>query len=248
MSIEIPRISHPFKGNGKNIESKIRKAIKEFSMLSDVKSLAIALSGGKDSLCLLYMLNAINGKGFEKINLSAIHIDGDYSCGASFDKNYLNDICKSLDIKLYTSELKNNLKILDCYECARKRRKLMFEIAKKNDIDTIAFGHHKDDNIQTLLLNLFHKAEFEGMMPKIKFTRFGITIIRPLIFVEEKDIIEFAKQNNILKIFCKCPVGQTSKRKAVKNIIENIENEFPNVKTNLSKSSFVYSFKKALTE
>ncbi|KKK80568.1 hypothetical protein LCGC14_2822180, partial [marine sediment metagenome] len=72
------------------------------------------------------------------------------------------------------------------------------------------------------------------------------TIIRPLIYVSEKDIITFAKQNEILKTFCKCPMGQKSKRNDVKKIILNIENNFPNIKSNLSKASFLYGSKKAL--
>jgi tRNA 2-thiocytidine biosynthesis protein TtcA len=246
MNIEIPKISHPFNGIGKKIESKIRKAIFDFSMLQNINSLAVALSGGKDSLCMLFILKAILGRGFDNLELCAIHIDGDFSCGPSYERNFLKDICDDLKIKIYFENLKNNLKNIDCYICARERRKLIFDIAKKNNINTIAFGHHRDDNIETLIMNLFHKAEFEGMLPVIKFKKFDITIIRPLIYVEEDEIIKFAKHYEILRTFCKCPIGQTSKRKEVKKIINEIEKQFPNVKSNLSQASFVYSLKKAL--
>jgi len=246
MNIQISKITHPFKPIGKKIESKIRKALFEFEMLKNTKSLAIALSGGKDSLCMLFMLKAILGRGFDKIELSAIHIDGDLSCGASFEKKFLQEICDKLEVKLYLKEVKINLKKLDCYSCSRKRRGLIFEIAKAKNIDTIAFGHHMDDNIQTVLLNLFHKAEFEGMMPKIKMHKFGVSIIRPLIFVEEVEILKFAKLYEFLKTFCKCPIGQNSKRKDVKKIIDNIEDTFPSIKSNLSRASFLYGSKKAL--
>lgn len=240
------KISHPFNPIGKKIESKVRKALFYFDMLKNVDSLAVALSGGKDSLCMLFMLNAIIGRGFDKIDISAIHIDGDFSCGPSCERKFLKDICDDLNIKIYFENLKNNLTNIDCYTCARERRKIIFDIAKKNKIKTVAFGHHRDDSIQTLLMNLFHKAEFEGMMPVLKFKKFDITIIRPLIYVEEEEIINFAKHYEILKTFCKCPIGQTSKRKDVKKIINEIENIFPNIKSNLSQASFVYSSKKAL--
>lgn len=246
MTIEIPKISHPFNNVGKKIESKVRKALLEFSMLKDVKSLAIALSGGKDSLSLLFMLKAIIGRGFDKIELSAIHIDGDFSCGPSCERKFLKDICEDLNIKIFFENLKINLKNLDCYKCARERRKIIFDIAKKNNINAIAFGHHRDDNIQTLLLNLLHKAEFEGMLPVLKFKKFDVSIIRPLIYVEEDEIIQFAKYYNLLRTYCKCPIGQTSKRKDVKKIIDDIEKTFPNTKTNLSQASFVYASKKAM--
>jgi len=246
MSIELPNIQHPFKKLGKKIESKIRKALYDYSMVENLKTLAIALSGGKDSLCLLFMLKAILNRGFDNIDLLAIHIDGDFSCGASFHKTYLKSICNSLNIKFITKDLKINLNESNCYSCSRKRRKLIFEIAKENNINTVAFGHHKDDNIQTLFLNLFHKAEFKGILPKIKFHKFGITIIRPLIYVDEMEIINFAKQYNIFKTFCKCPLSQKSKRKEIKKIIDDIQPFFPNIKSNLSKASFTYGTKKAL--
>ncbi|MBN2479137.1 MAG: tRNA lysidine(34) synthetase TilS [Parachlamydiales bacterium] len=243
--MEIPKLKLPLKGVGKKIESMVRKALYEFSMLEGKKSLAVALSGGKDSLTLLFMLKAIIGRGFEDIDLHAIYIDGDYSCGSSIEKKFLQSICENLKIKFTSKELKNDIKASNCYVCARKRRNLIFEIAKENGIDTIAFGHHKDDNIQTLLLNLFHKGEFEGMMPNIKFKKIDVTIIRPLIYVSEQEIITFSKQNNFLRTFCKCPLGQTSKRNKISKIIKEIESDFPNIKTNLSLSSFTYSFNKA---
>src|SRR3990167_8030205 len=101
MSVLIPNISHPFSGTGKKIESKIRKALFDFSMLENIDTLAIALSGGKDSLTLLYMLNFIAGKGFKKIKLTAIHIDGEFSCGASVNRNFLKKICDDLKINIF---------------------------------------------------------------------------------------------------------------------------------------------------
>jgi len=248
MNIEISKISHPFNSVGKKIESKVRKALFDFSMLQNVNSLAVALSGGKDSLCMLIMLKAILGRGFEKKDIFAIHIDGDYSCGPSYERKFLKKICDELDVKIFFENLKNNFKDIDCYACARQRRKLIFDIAKKHEINTVAFGHHRDDNIQTLILNLFHKAEFEGMLPIIKFKKFDMTVIRPMIYVEENEIIKFAKYYQFLRTFCKCPIGQTSKRKEVKRIINEIEKKFPNIKSNLSQASFVYSLKKALDD
>ncbi|NGX56898.1 MAG: tRNA 2-thiocytidine biosynthesis protein TtcA [Candidatus Anoxychlamydiales bacterium] len=232
--------------NSKKIESKIRKALYEFEMLKDINSLAIALSGGKDSLTLLYMLSKIIGNGFDNIKLIAIHIDGSFSCGANVSKKYLSDICKSLNVEFVTQTLDIPYDKLNCYSCSRDRRRLIFDISKKNDCSTIAFGHHRDDNIQTLLLNLFHKAEFASMMPKIKFKKISSTIIRPLIFVEEQEIITFAKVNNFLKTTCQCPFGNSTNRKKIDKIINQIEFDFPNIRNNLSLSSFTYGSKKAL--
>src|SRR3990167_5730866 len=101
MNIEIPKISHPFNKVGKKIESKVRKALFDFSMLENIDSLAVALSGGKDSLCMLFMLKAIIGKGFKNIDLYAIHADGDFSCGPSYERNFLKSLCDELNVKIF---------------------------------------------------------------------------------------------------------------------------------------------------
>ena len=246
MNIKIPQISHPFMGIGKKIESMARKAIFDFSMLKGIKKLAIALSGGKDSLCLLFMLKAILKHSVDDIELVAIHIDGDFSCGASFEKKFLQLLADEIGVKIYFKEQKIYLKKNNCYSCSRVRRKLIFDTAKENDIETIAFGHTRDDNIQTVILNLFHKGDFEGMLPKIKLHKFEVTLIRPLIYVSEKEILQFANNYKILKTFCKCPIGQTSKRKEVKKIIKEIQDSFPNIEENLSKAAFLYGSQKAL--
>ncbi len=231
----------------KKIESQMRKALYDFSMVENISSLAIALSGGKDSLTMMLMLKKILGRGFNNLKLLAIYIDGDFSCGPSEQKNILKKICEDNNIDFISKELNQKIDALNCYKCARERRKLIFKTAKENNINTIAFGHHRDDNIQTLLLNLFHKGEFEGMQPVIKFQKLDVTIIRPLIYITEQEIINFAKQNHFLKIICKCPIGQKSKRKEIDKIISNIDRSFPNIRKNLSTASFIYGSKKALS-
>jgi tRNA 2-thiocytidine biosynthesis protein TtcA len=158
MTVQIPTALPPFTKLGKSIESATRKALYDFEMLKNVKNLAIALSGGKDSLTLLFMLNAINGLGFPKINLYAIHVAGKYSCGAGVDQNFLRAICKQLNITFIVKNAKQQTTKLNCYSCSRQRRKILFDAAKDVKAHTIAFGHHRDDSIQTLLMNLFHNG------------------------------------------------------------------------------------------
>lgn len=238
-------VAPPWTKTGKYIESLCRKALYDFEMLRDVSSLAIALSGGKDSLTLLYMLSNISGKGFPKIDLTAIHVDGEFSCGAEVNKNYLKKICDSLHVKLILCKSSILLENLECYPCARERRKLIFNEAKKAGCSHVAFGHTKDDNIETLLLNLFQKGEFSSMLPVLKMYRYDITILRPLIYVEESDILEFASQYNFLRSRCNCPKGAVSHRKKVDDILNSIEKTFPKVRSNLAQSAFLYGSKKA---
>jgi tRNA(Ile)-lysidine synthase TilS/MesJ len=110
----------------------------------------------------------------------------------------------------------------------------------------VAFGHHRDDSAQTLLLNLLHKAEFAANLPKVPMHDYGVTIVRPLIYVAEAALREFAKQYGFARITCQCPVGQHSKRRVVEEWIQSIEPHFPHVRSNLAKAALLYGSDKAL--
>jgi tRNA(Ile)-lysidine synthase TilS/MesJ len=118
-------------------------------------------------------------------------------------------------------------------------------MAKKEGCTTVAFGHHRDDNAQTLLMNLLHKGEFAGLLPKITLFKYGITIIRPLIFVAESDIKTFAKQHGFLRCTCQCPAGQTSLRKKADLLLDSISTYYPHARLNLSRASLLYGSTKA---
>jgi len=239
---------HPWALCGKKIETLCRKALFDYEMLENIDSLAIALSGGKDSLTLLFMLAHIMGKGFPKFKINAIHVEGDFSCGAEVNKNYLKTICDQLDVNLVFARSSLLQKNLECYPCSRERRKLIFNEAKALGCDTVAFGHHKDDNVQTLLLNLFQKGEFASMLPKIKMHKFEITIIRPLIYVEQKEIVQFAMHYNFLRTRCNCPIGALSQRKKIEDLLTYTERLFPHVRSNLALGSHLYGSDKAAKE
>jgi tRNA(Ile)-lysidine synthetase-like protein len=241
----IPLAQPPWTALGKRLESTFRKALFDFHMLEGVSKVAIALSGGKDSLALLYLLKAISGRGFPQLDIHAIHVSGEFSCGAGVDINYLQSICSQLEVPFITRSSTQKLETLECYSCSRERRRLIFDAAKSLNIDTIAFGHHRDDHVQTLLMNLLHKAEFAGNLPKIRMQEYGVTIIRPLIYIAEKDIRTFAQQQGFARIMCRCPVGQNSMRKRVDNLLEDIETLFPNARENIAQAGFTYGSNKA---
>ncbi len=242
--MNIPIARPPWKKGGKHLESLCRKALLQFSMVPE-GPIAIALSGGKDSLSLLFLLHAISGRGFFPFPLYAIHIEGEFSCGAGIEKGFLQSVCEELQIPFIVKKSTQKQENLECYSCSRERRKLIFDAAKELGIHTIAFGHHRDDQIQTLLLNLFQKGEFASLLPKLFLYHYQVTIIRPLILIPEKEIIEFAKSYEFRRFSCQCPIGQTSKRKTVERLIQSIEEEFPHARKNLSHSAFLYGSDKA---
>lgn len=244
--LECPLATPPWSSTGKKIESLIRKACYDFDLLQDAKSICVALSGGKDSLTLLFMLAAIKGRGFLDFALSAAHVSGEFSCGASMQESYLKKVCHQLKIPLVIQHATQKLEELECYSCSRERRKMIFAAAKELGASTIAFGHHQDDHVQTLLLNLLHKGEFEGNLPKVPMHRYGVTIIRPMIYVSENDVISFAQAHGFARVTCQCPVGQFSKRKKVEGHLRKMEADFPHLRGNLAQAGLKYGSKKAL--
>jgi tRNA 2-thiocytidine biosynthesis protein TtcA len=248
MNIGIPIARPPWTALGKELESLVRKALFDFSMLEkDVTKVAIALSGGKDSLALLFLLHAIRGRGFPLFQIYAIHVDGEFSCGAGVDAGFLGAICKELDVPLILRSSTQKREELECYRCSRERRKLIFEAAREVGATTVAFGHHRDDSAQTLLLNLLHKAEFAANLPKLHMNAYGVTIIRPLIYIDEESIRTFAQSSGFARISCQCPVGQNSKRKVVDQLLKEIEIHFPHARGNLAKAGLLYGSDKAAT-
>lgn len=241
MSVQLAQ--PPWTKLGKKIESATRKALYDFDMAD--QKITIALSGGKDSLTLLFMLAAISGRGFPDFGLSAVHVTGEFSCGAGVDIPYLSAICSSLNIPLTVRESNQKLDTLECYSCSRERRKLLFDAAEEFGSSTIAFGHHRDDNAQTILMNMLHKGEFCGNLPKLHMIDYEKTIIRPLTYVGEEEIRRFAQQQGFARVMCRCPVGQNSMRKKVNDLIGEIEVIYPNARENIARAGLKYGSDKA---
>ena len=242
---DLPIAKPPWTKIGKDIEKRVRKAVFENDLCQETK-IAIALSGGKDSLLLLFMLHAISGKGLPPMELTAIHIEGETSCGANIDKSLLQSICKKLHVHFICRKMPKLPSDYNCYICSRIRRKLLFATAKEHHISTIAFGHHRDDCIQTLLMNLLHKGEFAGMLAKVPMYRYETTIIRPLLYVAEKDIITFAEKYAFKRVTCQCIKAPFSKRSEIEKYIKLLEATYPHIRSNLFLANCNYGSSKAI--
>lgn len=244
-TISAPIVRPPWTGSGKKIESMVRKALFDFSLL-DGSPIAIALSGGKDSLTLLFMLRAILGRGFPDARIEAIHVTGAFSCGAGLHLEFIQSICEELEVPLHVIEVEQRRETLECYSCSRARRSAIFRKALELGCSTVAFGHHKDDMVQTLLMNVLHKGEFAGMLPKLFMKDYGVTIIRPMVYLSEKEIFSFASRCHYARITCQCPVGQDSKRKQTKELIEHMTDIFPHSLDNLASVARKHALPKAM--
>jgi len=231
--------SPPWTTHGKRLESAVRKAIFDFDLFENVSRIGVALSGGKDSITMLFLLHAISGCGVPPFEMVGLHVSHEGKAISPLVK----EACSHLSIPLYTKSMSYTHD--DCYSCSRERRRLLFSMAQETNCSTIAFGHHRDDNAQTLLMNLLHKAEFAGLLPKIHLAAYNTTIIRPLIYLEEKNIETFVSHYGLAGSTCQCAAGHMRLRKKTDRLLEKIEELYPNARGNLAQAALLFGSKKA---
>jgi len=219
------------------ISKRVGRAIMDYKMLCEDDKIAVAVSGGKDSLTLLRVLNDRRKFVPVKYEVLAVHIDMGYprSCAKKlerlFKKEKIPYHIEKVDILKKTKR-----KDINCFWCSWNRRKALFEVAERFGCTKIALGHHKDDIIETILLNLFFQGEISAMAAKQKLFGGKVTLIRPLAYVEEKMIKRFAKEEKIPHETCVCPRSVTSNRAKMGALIEDLRKICPDVKTNIFRS------------
>lgn len=219
------------------ISKRVGKAIMDYKMLSDGDKISVAVSGGKDSLTLLKVL--LDRQKFVpiKYEIMALHVDFGYprSFAPQLEKYF-----KELGVKYHivTSDVlkKTPSKDINCFWCAWSRRKILFETAYHYGFNKIAFGHHMDDIIETILLNLFFQGEISAMAAVQELFKGKIVIIRPLAYVEEYLIKRFAKSEKLPVLDCKCPHSAVSNRAKMGRIIADLKKTCPDVKKNIFRS------------
>ena len=219
------------------LSKKVGKAIMDYKMLEDGDKILVAVSGGKDSLTLLKILEQRRSFVPIKYELIAVHVDMGYKCihpkmlEKYFKKNKHAYRFKKLNILKDTPREK-----MTCFWCAWNRRKALFDTANKLGCNKVALGHHKDDIVQTFLLNLVFQGEISTMSPRQELFDGKIVLIRPLAYVEEKDCERFAKENSFPIPHCRCPNAGKTQRSQVAKLIKQIEKMSPNFKTNIFRS------------
>ncbi|MCG2713253.1 MAG: tRNA 2-thiocytidine(32) synthetase TtcA [Candidatus Omnitrophica bacterium] len=219
------------------ISKGMGRAIMDYKMLVPNDKIAVAVSGGKDSLTLLRLL--IDRQKFVpiKYDVVAVHIDMGYpkSISAKLEKYF-----KKLNVEykiIKTDILKKTAKSkINCFWCSWNRRKELFLAAKKLGCNKIALGHHMDDIAETMLLNLFFRGEISTMKPKQELFKGKITLIRPMAYVEERLIKRFAKEVKLGHGTCVCPHSIISNRNRMGRIIQDLEKTCPDIKKNIFRS------------
>ena len=224
------------------IWSKFMRAIKDYNLISPGDKIAVCISGGKDSALLAKCMEEVQKHGNVKFELEYIVMDPGYT-KEILDKIKENLKILNIDAHIFRTEI---FKIADiskakspCFLCARMRRGYLYNFAKNLGCNKIALGHHYDDVLATILLNLTYNGSFGGMRPKLHSDHFvGMELIRPLFLVREDDIIEWARYNDLTFIGCACSVTRKSsgKRLLMKNMIEDLKKYNPDIEKSLFSS------------
>ena len=222
----------------KKLLSKARQAINDFDMIQDGDKIAVGLSGGKDSLTLLHILNNYKNFSPQKFELIAITLNP-----GGVDNSPLYDLCKNLNIEFH--EIQTNIKeiIFDirkeknpCSLCANLRRGALNDTAKKLGCNKVALGHHKDDAVETFVMSMFFEGRVNCFSPKTYLDRQNLTVIRPMIYIEEYMTKKATKDFNYPVIKNPCPVDGHTNRQNIKELIQKLNLDIPNVKRNLFNS------------
>ena len=228
----------------KHIWSKFIKAIKEYNLIEDGDKIAVAISGGKDSLLMAKLFQELQKHGNRNFELEFIAMDPGYH---SEIRELLIDNCDYLGIPVHVYEA-NIFEVADkiakdypCYMCARMRRGALYGKAQELGCNKLALGHHFNDVIETTMLNLLCAGSFKTMLPKLRAENFEkMELIRPLYLVEETYIERFIQNSGIWPLNCACMVAAKkigNKRHEIKALIESLQGSFNNVDMSIFRAA-----------
>lgn len=224
----------------KLLDKRIAKAIFRYNMIENGDRILVAVSGGKDSLSMVYHLNKKFQNFSINFHMEAIHVKSDFTDPANVDQ--MTTVLKEWGIPLTVIDvpvldrLKPGKK-MNCYWCSTQRRMELMKYAEENSFNKIALGHHMDDILETFFMNMTQKGELSTMLPVMKYDRNPNIIIRPLACIKEEEIIAFAQEKGFHQFACQCGYDDTSRRKTVRKFIDHIiDNEGEFVRENIFKA------------
>lgn len=228
----------------KHLWSKFIKAIKDFKLVEEGDKIAVAISGGKDSMLMAKLFQELQKHGEMKIDLEFIVADPGYH---EQIRELMIQNCEYLNIpvKIFDSGI---FKIVDkiaqdypCYMCAKMRRGALYSKAQELGCNKLALGHHFNDVIETTMMNILYTGSFKTMLPKLHSTNFkGLELIRPMYYVEEKYIERFTQNSGIIPLNCACMVAAErtgNKRYEIKDLIKELSTKIDNLEINIMRAA-----------
>jgi tRNA 2-thiocytidine biosynthesis protein TtcA len=225
------------------IAKKTTKAIVDFNLIEDGDRVMVGLSGGKDSWALMQILDVLRQRAPIQFSLVAVNVDSGYE---GYQHKAVAEACAARGWEFYSEHTSIGQVIDDklesddtpCSLCARLRRGVLYRMAKSVGASKIALGHHLDDFVETVLLNLFFAGALKAMPARLVSDNRQHVVIRPLVFVTEAEARAYTREYELPVIGCCCPAcGDLSlQRQRVKRLILELEREHPNVKASMIKA------------
>ena len=217
--------------------SYTRQAVDEYEMIQEGDKIAVGISGGKDSLTLLYALVNLQKFYPKHFDLVAITVDLGYE---GFDLTGIQRLCEDLQVEYHIINTKigkmvtsDTLEGSACSLCARLRKGALNDAAKELGCNKVAYGHHLDDVIETMMLALIYEGRFCSFWPVTHLDKSDLTVIRPMIYVPETDVKGFENKMNLPVSKNPCPIDGSTKREYIKKLIKQLNAENPGVKKRL---------------
>lgn len=211
-----------------------RKAVDEYQMIEAGDKIAVGISGGKDSLTLLYALAGLRRFYPKPFDLIAITVDLGYE---KFHTEKIEALCQELDVQYHVVKtdiarilFEERKESNPCSLCAKMRKGALNEAVKKLGCNKVAYAHHKDDIVETMILSLIFEGRFHSFSPKSYLDRMDLTVIRPMMYVNEADVIGFQRKYELPVEKSRCPVDGLTKRQYAKDLIHQLELDHPGAK------------------
>ncbi len=217
--------------------SFVRRGVDDYNMIQEGDKIAVGISGGKDSLCLLYAMKGLQRFYPKKFDLVAVSVNLGFE---GMDFSPVQKLCDELDVPYYIvpseiSEIVFNTRKEDspCSLCAKMRKGALNDFVKSIGCNKVAYGHHKDDIIETLLMSLIYEGRFHTFSPVTYLDRMDLFVIRPMLYVSEADVQGFKNKMDLPVVTNTCPVDGYTKREYIKNLLRNLNLENPGVKNRI---------------
>ena len=220
----------------RRIQKCFNKGVVQYGLIEDGDKILVGLSGGKDSLALLELL-ALRSRIYKpKFSVVAAHVVMK-NISYESDMDYLRSYAESLGVPFICYETSfdpsTDTRKSPCFLCSWNRRKALFTVAKEQGCNKIALGHHMDDILETLLMNMTFQGAFSTMPPKLVMRKFDMTIIRPMCLVHEADLLQMAAYRGYKKQIKNCPYETDSNRSSIKEVFHTLEKLNPEARYSL---------------
>ena len=220
----------------RRIERRFNKGVVQYGLIEEGDKILIGLSGGKDSLALVELLGRRARIYKPRFSVVAVHVVMK-NIPYQSDTEYLKAHCEAYGVPFVQYETAfdpaTDTRKSPCFLCSWNRRKVLFTVAKEHGCNKIALGHHMDDILETLLMNITYQGAFSTMPPRLMMKKFDMTIIRPMCLVHEADLVELAALRHYQKQVKNCPYESQSSRSDMKGILRQLEAMNPEARYSL---------------